>query len=286
MLIQISRLFLINLTLFTMGCGFYTDKEQRRTYAVYYEADAEATTDPNNPNDPANGQGQNNNSGNNGDGTNDDETNTDVVVDPSLKLRGGIQDVTAVGEVYGWAVFPDDASVILDVDVYINGDATDGTFLGTFTANQEGFDNGFEGNHGFRAQIPDEFRDGQTHTLTAFAEIDGNVEPVYSQTFSFRSFLPTAEGQQYYNDVVRPLLQANCGGCHTNRAPQVNYNAQYDYMLSPNPAKTGTNQNNTLINKASGGMNHGGNNRCGGNGKNGSPCLEMQTWWEMEFGAE
>jgi hypothetical protein len=120
--------------------------------------------------------------------------------------------------------------------------------------------------------------------LAAFAEIDGNVEPVFSKEFNFRAFLPTEEGRAYYDNTVRPLLQNSCGGCHGTRAPVVTYDAQYEYMLSPNPAKTGSSSNNTLINKASGGMNHGGNNRCGANGKDGNPCAQLQTWWNMEFG--
>lgn len=269
------------------ACGSGRDlKQERTTYGDFYEADATGQKN-NSGNSPDNnngtGKADSNSEGNNN--PSDTPIIPDENFDPALKLRGEIQDVTAIGEVYGWAVFPDDASVILTVDIYIDGDATTGTLLGSQIANLEGFDNGYDGNHAFRAQIPNEFRDGKNHTITAFADINGNVEPVFSKEFNFKAYLPTQAGQAYYANTLRPLLQTSCGGCHGgNLAPAVNYNAQYDYILSPNPAKTGTALDNTLINKASGGMNHSGGNRCGGNGKNGNPCAQIQTWWNMEFG--
>lgn len=216
------------------------------------------------------------------------ETGDEIVpedpLESALELRGGIQDVTAKGDVYGWAVFLEDLSLVLNVDVYLNGGVEVGDFIGSIPANQEGFDGGFDGNHAFRLTVPEEYRNGETQSISFYADIDGRMESVLPDEFTFRAFTPTTEGQAYYNSTLRPLLQNGCGGCHGNRAPAVNYNSHYEYILSPNPAKIGSATNNVLINKASGGMNHGGNNRCGANGKNGSPCTEIQRWWQLEFG--
>jgi hypothetical protein len=73
-------------------------------------------------------------------------------------------------------------------------------------------------------------------------------------------------------------MTQSCAGCHPG---EVNYDNHYTLLIDAAPVNGGTATNNRLILKASGGLNHGGNNRCGN--INAGICADLQQWWAAEF---
>ena len=86
----------------------------------------------------------------------------------------GAQDSADCAQSVGWTCDHDDFSQALQVQLYANGPAGVGTLLGTVTANQAreaavgGACGGYAG-HGFSFTTPPSLKDGQPHSLYAYA---------------------------------------------------------------------------------------------------------------------
>jgi hypothetical protein len=76
---------------------------------------------------------------------------------------------------------------------------------------------------------------------------------------------------------VLPAVNSNCTACHSAQS-YINFK---ELLASPDKYSGGSATNNTLINTALGGNNHGGGNRCGT--ASGTPCAQFQAWWNAEF---
>ncbi len=184
-------------------------------------------------------------------------------------FSGGIDSITATGDVTGSAIDAKNPTAQVSVFFYINGPVGTGTSLGSVLTS--GTD------HLFTFSVPTAFRDGKPHDLYAYgtAATTNNLLPGAPKTLV--AYSQKAVGMTFYNASLLPQLQTKCKNCH-----QVSYSLHYFSLLKPTPFAGGTATNNELINKASGSVSHGGGNLCGT--KNSSPCLEMQTWWAKEFG--
>ncbi len=198
---------------------------------------------------------------------------------PGTSLVGAITSINALGLVVGWAVDDKETAESLEVSFYIGDNDSAGTLVGQAVANLSGFDNNYEGNHRFEFSLPEAYRDGNQQKLYVVMKGSGQEGPLTPQAKTYTAYAPSAAGQNFYQAQVRPALN-NCQGCHPN---EVNYDNHFRLMLDKSPADGGTVVNNRLILKASGGLNHGGNNRCGG--INNGACALFQQWWNLEFGS-
>lgn len=80
---------------------------------------------------------------------------------------GWLESITADGDASGWSQDPTVPEQSNMVHFYVDGPAGSGTFVGQTIANIPRPDI-TPGNHGFRFTIPNQFRDGQQHTLYAY----------------------------------------------------------------------------------------------------------------------
>jgi hypothetical protein len=193
-------------------------------------------------------------------------------------FSGGIDTVTELGVVYGWAQNVNNPAAIITVLLYANGPVGAGTPIGSIAANQVG-PGGLGTGHYFAFDLPAAYKNGASHTLHAYATtaVAANLLPLSPKTFV--AYTPRAAGMTYYTNTLKPLLVNRCASCHS--PIDLEYTSKYLDLINPTPAAGGTSLNNTLINKSVGGDGHGGGNICGN--KNNSPCAQMQQWWLLEF---
>lgn len=188
--------------------------------------------------------------------------------------RGAVEQVTSGGRVYGWAVDKTDLKRILEVEIVLGGlKSAGGIVAARTTANKATTDGNHAGYHGFFIDIPASYRTGAEFPLFVYA--DGN--PVNDEPATFRAFKGSTEGKAFFDAEVAPKMTV-CTECHT-----VSYDQFFPSFLGTGPNEGGTATNNSLINKPANqnGASHAGGNRCGSLA--GSPCKEMQAWWQAEF---
>lgn len=185
-------------------------------------------------------------------------------------LAGDLVEVTAAGEVRGFAVNVNDVAAVLSVELRVDGKA-----VLTLTADGTGEDGGFDGMHGFKGMLPAALRDGKERDLSAFVEIGGKEVQV-GATKHFAAYTPRTAGRTYFANTVAPALQGKCASCHS-----VQYEVQYAALLEKPKFLGGTATDNEMINRPSGAVAHPGGNICGS--KSGSPCNLLQQWWTIEF---
>jgi hypothetical protein len=103
----------------------------------------------------------------------------------SPTLPVGYLDGFMGNSVYGWAFDSFDATRAVQIHFYI-----DGKIAGSTVANQIRPDvdaAGFTGNHGYTWEIPAQYRDNQTHTITAYAiDAEGRGNPQLYTSKIFR----------------------------------------------------------------------------------------------------
>src|SRR3989338_4229119 len=120
---------------------------------------------------------------------------------PSNKLPKGFLDgVTSSGVIYGWALDPNRASESIDVHIYFDGPAGTGTFITSVTTNVLRPDvnqaEGVTGTHGFNFNVPQSYKDGNTHTVYAYGidKDDSSGKSNVLLTGSPKSFVFGASG--------------------------------------------------------------------------------------------
>lgn len=84
----------------------------------------------------------------------------------------GYIDSVQSGNLVGWTYTPSYADPSINVEVYVDGVAGSGTYLGSFPANipRPDVDTGLSitGAHGFSVALPANLKDGQAHQLYAY----------------------------------------------------------------------------------------------------------------------
>lgn len=188
---------------------------------------------------------------------------------------GALTSLSSRGLVSGWAVDSVDQNAVLDVHIYADGPAGSGVFLATVAANQTGL-GGTRAGHYFVYQLPASFANGDSHTLYIYGDTPDAANLLPGMPVNYTAYTPSTQGIAYFNQSVAPALNA-CVGCHS-----ISIDAQFASLLTPTPANGGSATNNSLVIKGSGGNGHGGGNICGG--PSGSPCAQIQQWWNIEFG--
>src|SRR5690606_35790698 len=146
------------------------------------------------------------------------------------------------------------------IEFYVDGDSSNGTPAGSISANLPYFGLGFSGNHGYQFLIPNAFRDGQQHTLYAYAvdtEQQNTRILLSGSPKSFRLYQPNAAARTYYNSTVAPLLRNQCSACHGDSSVFYDYDAVFYLISFPTPANGGTATTNELYVYTSGGNGHG-----------------------------
>ncbi|GAB4023865.1 MAG: hypothetical protein Fur0010_27100 [Bdellovibrio sp.] len=198
---------------------------------------------------------------------------------PANLPTGQITAITNLGKVTGWAADPDSLGTAVTVNFYVDGPAGTGVLIGSTTANLAGFNGGYSGNHAFQYYIPVSYRDGVTRQLyAAIPDTQGDIS-LSGMPMTFTAYASTVAGFNYYEGTLKPLLTNRCANCHT-----IGYDQHFASLLNPAPAVGGSATNNEMINMPSGRhgtKNHPGGNICGT--KDGAPCAQIQTWWNLEF---
>lgn len=97
--------------------------------------------------------------------------------------------------VTGWTFDPDDSSTSNTVKIYVDGDSSTGTLIGTVTTNLERPDinqsNSITGSHGFYFQIPSQYSDGNQHTLYVYGiDLGSNNPTLLGNTFNYFQSIP------------------------------------------------------------------------------------------------
>jgi hypothetical protein len=190
-------------------------------------------------------------------------------------LIGVIDPVSADGDVTGWAADQNNAEQTFKLSLKIDGVSLEASFAADL-ANASA---SVAGNHGFKTRIPDNFRDGKSHTLNISVWLTPNMLDLEETNVEFTLAAPRPQGAQFFATSVQPLLQNQCSSCHP-----VNYAQQMASLRTPAAAMGGTAANNELINMAAGrngNRSHPGGNICGT--KNAAPCNTLQQWWNIEF---
>lgn len=105
-------------------------------------------------------------------GGGDDEEPTPTPTAPDRAPQGNF-DIANCSSLIGWAFDADVPSQSINIDVYKDGPAGSGSFVGRYSANQPRPDVntvfGITGNHGFVVATPDVFKDGQQHQVYVYA---------------------------------------------------------------------------------------------------------------------
>jgi len=151
-----------------------------------------------------------------------------------LSTAGAITEVTADGYIIGWAINPQNLTTQVSIEIAIN----DPNFNEPLTnvANQDLFDNGNPGSHGFRFLLPSKWLDGQRYQLTARIALDLEYIPITEAPLSFIALpKPAANSvlRQYFNSNVLPTMMTDCG-CHGNG---LTYDFLWQRLLEPFPSE-------------------------------------------------
>lgn len=126
---------------------------------------------------------------------------------------GAVDAVDVYGKVSGWAREAHNVAGVVSVYIFADGNAATGVALGAVIANQPG-PGGAHGGHYFVYQLPDTWRDGKRHTISAYASSAVEANLLTGSAQAFVAYVPRAEGQLYYNQMLLPLLQTRCVPCH------------------------------------------------------------------------
>ncbi|MEZ4741748.1 MAG: hypothetical protein R3B45_04770 [Bdellovibrionota bacterium] len=181
-----------------------------------------------------------------------------------------LSNVTALGDVYGYAAYSKNSSEKLEVRFYIGGDENTGSRLATVIADDPGFSGGIPGGHLFKYKVPDQYRDGLAKKLSAFTTINGESIELENSPFAFTSWLGKG-ADAFYNANVGDAFQ-QCEKCHTNRG----YN-DFSKLIEPSPAIDGSPTNNILYMRA--------HNKGHSGASCNSTCEKfIKDWWMDEFG--
>lgn len=197
--------------------------------------------------------------------------------DRPLSSIGAITEVTADGFIKGWAINAKDLNQQVNVQIAINDENFNNPIQ--IPANQDSFDNGNPGAHGFEMKLPATWLNGQRHLLAARIALESEFLTIEEAPESFIALDKPAAGsviQQYFTANVLPTMMTDCG-CHGNG---LNYDFLWLRLITPFPAEGGNASNNRLRLKASGGLGHSGGDLCGGT----NVCQIIEDWWDVEFG--
>lgn len=192
----------------------------------------------------------------------------------SGKMTASLQYISLSGDVSGYALDPANKTKVVRVYFFANGPVGSGSFMGETVAHLSNL--GIYNGHFFSFQIPDQFRDGKSHSIFAYVHdkipslqiVPDSVAPVTQ----FTAFLPKAES--VYNARIKPTIDSTCVDCHTWTYSSLYYGS----LLVKLPTEGGTSTNNLFITKMLG---HGGGTYC--NSTDNDFCASIQAWWNAEF---
>jgi hypothetical protein len=185
---------------------------------------------------------------------------------------GEVREVSARGQVTGYAMDPQDESKIFQVALYLGGDRNEGTKLADVTADAQAEVNGILKSRGFSFKIPDtNITNAAEQQIWAYAVVDGEMEELVGSPLTFTAFAPKGQGEVA---AFYPSNLEGCGGqCHS-----WSYQTLYGALIAPSPNDGGTATNNRLYNYADPAQNvphSGGGINADLNG--------LRNWWECEF---
>jgi len=154
----------------------------------------------------------------------------------------------AAASIFGWAFDPLASDSSIPVDVYADGPAGTGAYLGRFPADQPRPDvdaaYGIGGNHGFNIPFPAAYQDGQNHTFYSYAIDPYGIENSGPSTVGMTGceafhITPGANGAYLLHKFPDGTVQAtyedpnNFGSTANDTSITVTYNGNSFY--GPNP---------------------------------------------------
>ena len=91
---------------------------------------------------------------------------------PPAPPVGWLEEVSPTGLATGWCLDPNRPDGILSVEFYLDGNHLEGEYVGACKADQAKSEvlelTGYEGQHGFSFQVPEQHNDGSAHKLWAY----------------------------------------------------------------------------------------------------------------------
>lgn len=197
-------------------------------------------------------------------------SNPEIGSDFSGKVVGSIDSISTSGQVWGYALDPNNKSKSLRVYFYIDGPVGFGTFIGDTLANIQSL--GINAGHYYSFTLPPQYADAKSRKLYAYGYAASTSFALSPTFLSYISYTPKAEN--IYNQGISNLVTSTCNRCHNWNFRDLFYGA----LLSPTPAQGGSATNNKFYQKM---MGHGGGKFC--NLSTDFPCSDIQAWWNAEF---
>lgn len=194
-------------------------------------------------------------------------------------LVGSVSVNGQTGLIQGYAFDRNGIVTSVPVELYMNGPAGGGgVLLSQQAANQSRSSPPFTSGFSFQPNAAT-YVDARPRRLYAYIidAANGNTKILINGTpYDFIAGSDTS-GLNAFQTRVVPLL-GQCNQCHGT-----SWNDYFNSRMrlaSPSPLDGGTATNNRFYGKASGGLGHGGGNRCNGN----ALCAEIQAWYATDFG--
>lgn len=185
---------------------------------------------------------------------------------------GKIESINREGVINGWAGTVEAPTTSYEIKLFLDGPKGTGTALPSVTANLESYDNGLTGPHGFSLKVPEAMIDGKEHKIHAYAVHNGQDVELGGSPFTYTAFKPKTAA------VATAFAQINFNGCN-GACHNFVYENRWGTMLGNGANGTWTATSNSLYDKLSGSLGHGGPALPGGINLN-----AVQTWWTQEFG--
>lgn len=185
---------------------------------------------------------------------------------------GKIESINREGSISGWVGSIDAIATTYEVKMFLDGPKGTGTALAPVPANQAGFDNGLDGNHAFGFKIPDAMIDAKAHKLYAYTTHNGADVELAGSPFDYQAFKPKTAA------VATSFAQVNFNGCN-GACHTFTYETRWGTLLGNGSDGTWTATSNSLYDKVSGKLGHGGPALPGG-----VNLTALQAWWTQEFG--
>lgn len=184
---------------------------------------------------------------------------------------GKIEGINREGVISGWAGNIDSPTTSYEIKFYLDGDKGVGTALPSAMANLDAFDNALSGPHAFSVKVPVDKIDGKPHKIWAYTSHNGNDVMLSGSPFSYTAFKPKGAA------AATAFAQIGFNGCN-GQCHNFVYDSRWGTLLGNGQDGMWTATSNSLYDKLSGKLGHGGGGLPGG-----INLQAVSTWWTQEF---
>lgn len=186
---------------------------------------------------------------------------------------GKIEGINREGVISGWAGNIDAPTTSYEIKFYLDGEKGVGAALpSSAMANLDAFDNALSGPHAFSLKVPDALIDGKPHKIWAYTSHNGTDVMLSGSPFSYTAF--KAKGAAGAPAFAQIGFNGCNGQCHN-----FVYESRWGTLLGNGMDGQWSATSNSLYDKLSGKLGHGGGGLPGG-----INLQAVATWFTQEFG--